>query len=717
LEIVSVISVLQSGLWTEWRNKMKFFNRKVSSQQLNEFIGRRKDTANYQENRNDTKKDLYSLMICFGMACIVNLAIESISRHSIAEALHYFVQSWDVFLYNTYLIFVTLTISYLVRKRIFTSLLISIVWLVGGVANGIILAFRTTPLTGNDLKMIGNAASVIKKYMSLDQILLALLLVLAAIGFLVLTALWCPKFQGKMRYHRHIAFLVLGFVSILPVTKLCVRANVLSTYYGNIANGYEAYGFPYSFLSTIFAKGIDRPDSYQESEVKKIIHKDGNDCYQTKKNPNIIIVQLESFFDPSLIEGLNYSKDPIPNFRSLEENYTSGYVRVPVVGAGTANTEFEVLTGMSMRYFGTGEYPYKTVMRDNVCESIAYVLKDLGYSTHAIHNNIASFYGRDEVFARLGFDTFTSLEMMDIEDYTPLGWAKDATLADSVLECLKSTEEQDLVYTITVQSHGGYPSEQVIMDPAVTVRGTEEEDRRYSIEYYVNQLYEVDQFIGDLVKKLEDFEEDTVLVLFGDHQPSLGLESNQIACESLFKTNYVIWDNMNLKKEDRDIASYQLAPVTFDKVGIHAGTLMKFHQERMGTQKYCTDLKVLQYDMLYGERYVYDGRDRYDEADLQMGIEDITIASITVDLYGNTVIKGGRFNTYSRIKVNGKEMNTVYVDSHTLALENYKVNKGDVLEVNQVSSDGVVLREGTAYTYQGYQRFIKAAKAADRALN
>ena len=715
MEIVSVTSMLQTVLWTEWRYKMKFFNRKISFQRLNEYIGRRKASVNYQENRKDTRKDLYFLILCFGMACMVNFTIESISRHSFAEAFHYLIKSWDVFLYNTYLIFVTLTISYLVRKRIFASIVISFVWLIGGIANGVILACRVTPFTGNDLKMIGNAASVVKKYMSVDQILLAVLLTLAAIGFFVLAALWCPKFQGKMRYQRYIAFLILAFVSILPVTKLCIRANVLSTYFGNIAIGYEDYGFPYSFLSTIFVQGIDRPDHYQESEVKKIIREDGKDHYRTKENPNIIIVQLESFFDPSLIKGMEYSKDPIPNFHKLEEDYTSGYVRVPVVGAGTANTEFEVLTGMSMRYFGTGEYPYKTVMRDNVCESIAYVLKNLGYSTHAIHNNIASFYGRDEVFARLGFDTFTSLEMMDIEDYPPLGWAKDAKLTDSVMECLKSTEGQDLVYTITVQSHGGYPSEPVAMNQPITVHGTEgEEDRNYSIEYYVNQLYEVDQFIGNLVKELEKFDEDTILVLFGDHQPSLGLESDQLACGSLFKTNYVIWDNMGLPKEDRDLASYQLVSIAFDKVGIHAGTLMKYHQERMGTKRYWSDLKVLQYDMLYGKKYVYNGEDRYDEADLQMGIEDITITSIKVDLHGNTVIKGNDFNAYSRIAVNGKEMDTVYVDRNTLALKNHEINRGDVLEVNQVSHNGNILRKGTAYTYQGYQRFIKAA---DRVLN
>ena len=55
-----------------------------------------------------------------------------------------------------------------------------------------------------------------------------------------------------------------------------------------------------------------------------------------------------------------------PEFhKNAHANYSSGYFKVPSVGAGTANTEFEVLTGMSMRFFGPGEYPYKTYVKEN----------------------------------------------------------------------------------------------------------------------------------------------------------------------------------------------------------------------------------------------------------------------------------------------------------------------------------------------------------------
>lgn len=644
--------------------------------------------------------DKFSLFFYIIAALLLNFTIEAISRHSFVEAFDYFSQSRDVFLYNSYLIFVTLTLSYLVRRRLFASMIIGGVWLVGGIANGAVLSYRTTPFTGTDMKLIKSATDLMTKYMSPDQMILtAIVAGLIVFGF-VFAAVKGPRFRGKIRYRRSIAFIIIMFASIVPVTKWCVNARTLSTYFGNIAIAYEDYGFPYCFWSTVIAKGISCPNEYGESEIKSIIARDGEDSYNAEETPNIIIVQLESFFDPTLVKDLKFSEDPIPNFRNLEENYSSGYITVPSVGAGTANTEFEVITGMSLRYFGPGEYPYKTIMKEMVCESVAYDLKDIGYATHAIHNNEASFYGRRTVFSRLGFDTFTSEEMLNITGMTPLGWAEDAVLKDAIVDCLESTEQQDFVYTITVQSHGGYPSEQILEDPRIQVSGLSDEAKKNAIEYYANQLYEVDQFIGALVEELSAYDEDVVLVLFGDHLPTLGLEARNLANRSLYQTEYVIWNNMGLKNKDKNIKSYQLAAEALDKAGIHVGTLMKFHQERSGTKDYWVDLESLQYDMLYGEQYVYDGESPYKKVSLQMGVKDSTISSATVDDQGNIRVQGENFNSFSSLAINDKQVEeTKYIDENTIMVSGVQLNPGDVLSVYQISTGGKVLRKGTLYTY------------------
>ena len=207
----------------------------------------------------------------------------------------------------------------------------------------------------------------------------------------------------------------------------------------------------------------------------------------------------------------------------MMKEYTSGYFKVPSVGAGTANTEFEAITGMSLHYFGPGEYPYKTILKEKTCESIPYVLKGLGYSTHAIHNNEANFYSRKSVFANLGFETFTSEEYMpDISDTTETGWVKDHILTDEIMKCLKSTDSADYIYTISVQGHGDYPAEPILEDPQITVTGAENQEKNNnSWEYYVNQLKEMDDFIQELVETLEDYDEPVVLVMYGDHLPTM----------------------------------------------------------------------------------------------------------------------------------------------------------------------------------------------------
>ena len=182
-------------------------------------------------------------------------------------------------------------------------------------------------------------------------------------------------------------------------------------------------------------------------------------------------MQLESFFDPAEVEFYQLSKDPIPFLRSLFENYSTGYFKVPSVGAGTANTEFEVLTGMNMRYFGPGEYPYKTKLKSEVCESAATALSALGYGAHAIHNNGGNFYSRARVYNNTGFDSFTSKEFMNILQTTPKGWVDGRHPGpEHITDALDSDRPAGLSCSaISVQGHGDYPTEKVIENPEIAV--------------------------------------------------------------------------------------------------------------------------------------------------------------------------------------------------------------------------------------------------------
>lgn len=119
---------------------------------------------------------------------------------------------------------------------------------------------------------------------------------------------------------------------------------------------------------------------------------------------------------------------------------------------------------MNVHDFGTGEYPYKTILQETPCESIAYDLKKLGLASHVIHNNTATFYDRNIVFPKLGFDSFTTLEYMNHVETNEIGWAKDKILTKEIVRALSETKERDLIYTISVQPHGAYPEESETAD-------------------------------------------------------------------------------------------------------------------------------------------------------------------------------------------------------------------------------------------------------------
>lgn len=607
--------------------------------------------------------------------------IEAMSRHSFLAAWDYMTGRPLVFAYNTALIFTTTLVVYLFRRRCFFRILISIFWLTLGIINGVLLTTRVTPFTGPDLHLITDALKIANKYLPMAGVVVVCILFGILVVLLLILFIKGPKYRGKMKYRYNILLVLAGVATFAGVTHLALEKRVLSNYFGNIAFAYEDYGYPYCLATTIFNTGISEPRDYSDKEIKRI-QKSEDNLPETKEGeyPNIIFVQLESFFDPTLVNYLKISEDPIPTFRELMKEYTSGYFKVPSVGAGTANTEFEAITGMSMHYFGPGEYPYKSILKETTCESAPYVLKNLGYSTHAIHNNEANFYGRKTVFPNLGFDTFTSEEYMPEENQkNPLGWVKDSILTDEILKCLEISEGPDYIYTISVQGHGAYPEEPLLEDPEITVSGSPTEEKNYQWEYYVNQIHEMDNFVKELVEALSEYPEDVVLVMYGDHLPTMGLTVEDVDNKYLFQTQYVMWDNFGMKKKDVNLASYQMAAEVMDRVGIHDGTIFRYHQARRNTKNYQVDLETLQYDLLYGDRYAYDGENPFPRTKMKLGLYDITLDSMELVSSADYTyyIRGTNFTPSTEIQINQEWYDTVYINPTTLMITGRELNDFD----------------------------------------
>lgn len=646
----------------------------------------------------------FSILFHALLSCFLVFIIEVISRRSLSSAITFIGGHTLAYLYNSLIIFVSLSLVYFFRRRALARVIIGGLWLFLGIINGCILAQRVTPFGYTDLKMVTDLLTMQNtNYFTAGQALLAVIGVLAFICFCVW--LWAkgPKFQGKTNKLLTFVFVASCFIWVPITTEAAQNQDIIASYFANIAQGYENYGFVYGFSSSVVDRGMSKPEDYSKETIENIeasVQTEPTSVSQ-EDMPNVVVVLLESFIDPSEVNFLECSEDPIPNFHNLESNYSSGYMTVPVVGAGTANTEFEVLTGMSLQYFGTGEYPYKTILKQTDCESIASDLSKLGYGTHVVHNNGGNFYSRANAFSMMGFDTFTSKELMNITEYTPLGsWPTDDILIDETIKAMDATpDQQDLVYTITVQGHGDYPTEKVIENPEITVSGAEDEATNNQWEYYINEIHEVDKFIGNLTQALAERDEDTILVLWGDHLPTLGLSEEDMATGDIFKTKYVTWNNFGMAKEDADLTSYQLLAHLTGQLGIHEGTIFRFHQSQSASETYLRDLENLQYDLLYGNRYAYHGEEPYPASDLVMGIDEVTIKRTWMSTDGKLMVYGEHFTPWSKVFINGDKVSTTYVSGNYLKINADKLEEGDILVVNQMGSSNTIFRSSNEYTY------------------
>lgn len=570
---------------------------------------------------------------------VVTFILEILNRGSALSAFRFLTERTVPFLCNALILFTAVSISRLFgRRRRFFAYLIMLVWLIFGIVNAIVLRYRMTPFSAEDFSMIPSLLRIAKNY--LTPVLIAVIIAAAAGVIALIVFMWLRV--SKAGYEGRF-LMILGKTSIIMVgavimTRMCINAGLISNEFENLASAYDRYGFAYCFVTSIVDVGISRPDGYSQEMMNAIAEnirtyetigdegqqdEDGDQTASelyTDLQPNIIMIQLESFFDPLYLKGFRYSQDPIPCFRQLREDFESGFLTVPVVGAGTSNTEFEILTGMSTDYFGAGEYPYNTILTERSVEALPQILRQYGYISTAIHNNTGTFYNRDTVFSGMGFDAFIPSEYMYDLEPTPNNWVKDKVLTQIMLDVLQGSSKRDFIYTITVQSHGRYPQERVLSEEERVIRVTPVggEISVDALEYYVNQIHEVDQMVEALTAALSSFEEPTVLVMYGDHLPALGFGAENLKNGDLYETEYVIWNNFGMTWEDEDIESEQIGTRILKRFGMTQGIAPRFHlayeseafMNSFGRKKdyrdcFRTDLEALEYDMLYGDGWIF----------------------------------------------------------------------------------------------------------------
>lgn len=636
---------------------------------------------------------------CAMIAIMLNFIIEALGRHSITGGLKFIIMNFIFFAFGSAVIFASLCIANFFAKRYAVMILISTVWLGLGVTNFIVKFMRRTPFEANDLLVLDGGFNII--FMYLGTVGFIALCALLALAIVMIVIMFIKIKKKKVNWKKAI----MAFISTVLVITLSlvsfVFTGVAPKSFASLIEAYDNYGFIYCFGSSVFDRGISKPPSYSQGYIDSIISNlDNVKEVDDDQLPSIIYVQLESFIDLKYMRELSFSEDPTPTFTSLKEQYTSGFLTVPSIGAGTANTEFEVMTGMRVFDFGTGEYPYKTKLQNSTCESIAYIYKNYGYYSHAIHNNTATFYDRNIVFPNLGFDRFNSLEYMIDTEENPIGWTKDSVLVDAIIGALDSTDEKDYIHAISVQGHGRYPSEKIDDSQTITIVSENADEYPYlnEMEYFANQLHEMDEFIAELIDKLafEKRNEKVMVVFYGDHFPSINISDDELTDGSIYQTEYVIWSNYEAsedKDDDKDLYAYQLSAYVSYRLGVNNGIINRIHQKNFEKEfkKYPQYLESIEYDMLYGKNYANHGNIMYSPTEMKMGLYDTVIKNVSYNSESGTItVNGDYFNENCEIFVNGKRRkNTVFVSPQMITVRG-ELDEGDTVCVVQMSSQWMI---------------------------
>lgn len=529
----------------------------------------------------------------------------------------------------------------------FTSLFLMVMALV----NYFKITVRGDPFVPWDI-LLGQELTGI---MSNIQITWTVKIVLLILFVLLLVAASFLIKDRKMSIKKRITLLVISIgclaLSFQFVWMKDTLINQMGIYYVNWSQerNYEYNGFLVGFCINMRNVMIHVPEGYNEANVKTVAHETAKEAGNADEDfkPNIIMVMNESFWDPTKLENVEFSTNPIPNIEKLRKEAMSGWILTEQYGGGTANSEFEVLTGNATMFFPSGAIAYQQYIKDKQ-PSLASYLKDRGYQTVAIHSYVDWFWNREDVYPLIGFDAFISRN--DFENPTIRGnYISDASTVDKLIETYEEKKAESdapfFGFAVTMENHSTYEAKKYPTRNITAEAPNASDEANNLINNYVQGVKDADAALGELIDYFSKVDEPTIVVMYGDHLPMLG--DNYLAYKetgyigegewraedyiNMYTTPFVAWNNYDLKQEDLGIMNaHYLAPTILSKMNVKVPEYYKFllnlkEQIPAYTRYVCLDEEgqpslepsetmkaaankhwLLQYDMMFGKDYVTD---------------------------------------------------------------------------------------------------------------
>lgn len=578
------------------------------------------------------------------------LIVELFNKQSIIKTLYWLVTSPVEFILNYLLILAIFLLLLVIMGRVYLSAPASIIIMT---LLSLVSAHKTfllgEPLLPWDFLMFKQAVNLLPNIYNgigiLNLFIIALSIILITLVFAI-----TKKYRIRFRYRFVLgvsAALLLGGLSFSPqmiyitLPKIGV-SNMDWMQYEN----YQKNGMALAFMMNVKNIVIPKPEGYSKESVDTAI--EAVKRLETEPNkdfkyPNVIMIMSEAFWDPTVLNGVSFSEDPIPNIHSLMNKYTSGYILSPSYGGGTSNVEFEVLTGNSISYLPDGSNPYQQYINKPM-PSLASIFAEKGYSSVALHTYNKWFFNRNNVYNYFGFQKFVGLEDLKNPKYKGF-YVSDDEFSKMIIQEHKNSDKPLFAYAISMQNHGPYePKRYKNTDITIKADNISEESKSI-LEEYAQGIHDADASFKKITDYFKNVKEPTVVVFFGDHLPMLGnnfsvyKETGFVKTQNenwtpeeykdLHATPLLIWTNYPSEKKNLGVlgstcylGSYLMDYINMDKplyyqflndewnnmpgnlkyLKIDANNNL-YSQTPSGLKSYENTKWLLEYDMMFGKGY------------------------------------------------------------------------------------------------------------------
>ncbi|MDU5100255.1 MAG: LTA synthase family protein [Peptoniphilus grossensis] len=298
----------------------------------------------------------------------------------------------------------------------------------------------------------------------------------------------------------------------------------------NLIDHFNSKGFNYTFLFNLKKSFVRPPEGYDKKEMEKRERVDhGEDISVIKYNPrpNIIWIMGEAFTDLSQDEHFSFApgNDPNENFKKLQKNSVMhGRIVTPSFGGGTGDTEFDALTGaLTIDCAPDESFAFNAIKRD--VSSLPSLFNTIGYKTMAFHPGFAWFYGRQDVYPKLGFKDNFFLENIDQPEMKG-GYVSERQFSEifrnRFLEALKNSDEPIFSYGLDIQNHGPYFYDKYGKNLPYQCTVSLSEEAANNFGSYFLGIKDMDIMLGEVYDMIMSLDEPTIMVFYGDHLPGLG---------------------------------------------------------------------------------------------------------------------------------------------------------------------------------------------------